>query len=117
MGKLVKKLRTPYITTTEQKVLDFQAKHYAKVNGLLSGGLTLLDTLHRISGDGATLMLMQAGRALSHQVPVWNPDFPKGGKLFVPSSAALHSNTSPPCVVYFPSCGGRTFGPTLKDSR
>ncbi|MCF1439524.1 MAG: FAD-binding oxidoreductase, partial [Shewanella sp.] len=115
MGKLVQKLRTPYITTTEQKVLDFQAKHYAKVNGLLSGGLTLLDTLHRISGDGATRMLMQAGRALSHQVPVWNPDFPKGGKLFVPSNAALHSNTSPPCVVYFPSCGGRTFGPTLKD--
>ena len=111
MGQLVRKLRTPYISTTEQKVLDFQAKHFGAVNQVISTGFDVLGVIHKITGDGITNALMKTGRLLSKEVPYWNPDFPKGGKLPKPSPAKAGQET----VVYFPACGGRTFGPTPKD--
>ncbi|AUD61150.1 FAD-linked oxidase [Shewanella sp. Pdp11] len=111
MGQLVRKLRTPYITTTEQKVLDFQAKHFGAVNQVISSGFDMLGVIHKITGDGITNALMKTGRLISKEVPYWNPDFPKGGKLPKPSPAKVGQET----VVYFPACGGRTFGPTPKD--
>ncbi len=54
MGQLVRKLRTPYITTTEQKVLDFQAKHWGAVNQVLSTGFDALGTIHKLTGTGIT---------------------------------------------------------------
>uniref|UniRef100_UPI0040470D8E FAD-binding and (Fe-S)-binding domain-containing protein n=1 Tax=Shewanella baltica TaxID=62322 RepID=UPI0040470D8E len=54
MGQLVRKLRTPYITTTEQKVLDFQAKHFGAVNQVISSGFDMLGVIHKITGDGIT---------------------------------------------------------------
>ena len=111
MGQLVRKLRTPYISTTEQKVLDFQAKHFGAVNQVISSGFDMLGVIHKITGDGITHALMKTGRLISKEVPYWNPDFPKGGKLPTPSPAKVGQET----VVYFPACGGRTFGPTPKD--
>ncbi|MGL4746480.1 MAG: (Fe-S)-binding protein, partial [Shewanella sp.] len=111
MGQLVRKLRTPYISTTEQKVLDFQAKHFGAVNQVISTGFDVLGVIHKITGDGITNALMKTGRLISKEVPYWNPDFPKGGKLPKPSPAKAGQET----VVYFPACGGRTFGPTPKD--
>ncbi len=111
MGQLVRKLRTPYISTTEQKVLDFQAKHFGVVNQAISTGFNVLGAIHKITGDGFTQALMKTGRFISKEVPYWNPDFPKGGKLPQPSPAKAGQET----VVYFPACGGRTFGPTPKD--
>ncbi|MCH1928795.1 FAD-binding oxidoreductase [Shewanella sp. A25] len=111
MGQLVRKLRTPYITTTEQKVLDFQAKHFGAVNQVISTGFDVLGVIHKITGDSITNALMKTGRLISKEVPYWNPDFPKGGKLPNPSPAKAGQET----VVYFPACGGRTFGPTPKD--
>ncbi|BFL85012.1 hypothetical protein LFREDSHE_34620 [Shewanella baltica] len=111
MGQLVRKLRTPYISTTEQKVLDFQAKHFGAVNQVISSGFDMLGVIHKITGDGITSALMKTGRLISKEVPYWNPDFPKGGKLPKPSPAKVGQET----VVYFPACGGRTFGPTPKD--
>lgn len=111
MGQLVRKLRTPYISTTEQKVLDFQAKHFGAVNQVISSGFDVLGVIHKITGDGITQALMKTGRLISKEVPYWNPDFPKGGKLPKPSPAKVEQET----VVYFPACGGRTFGPTPKD--
>ncbi|MFB2660422.1 FAD-binding and (Fe-S)-binding domain-containing protein [Shewanella mangrovisoli] len=111
MGQLVRKLRTPYISTTEQKVLDFQAKHFGAVNQVISTGFDVLGVIHKITGDGITNALMKTGRLLTKEVPYWNPDFPKGGKLPKPSPAKAGQET----VVYFPACGGRTFGPTPKD--
>ncbi|WP_335904282.1 FAD-binding and (Fe-S)-binding domain-containing protein [Shewanella algae] len=111
MGQLVRKLRTPYITTTEQKVLDFQAKHWGAVNQVLSTGFDALGTIHKLTGTGITTGLMNMGRAISKEVPYWNPDFPKGGKLPKPSAPKANQET----VVYFAACGGRTFGPTPLD--
>ncbi|MGI2138972.1 FAD-binding and (Fe-S)-binding domain-containing protein [Shewanella baltica] len=111
MGQLVRKLRTPYISTTEQKVLDFQAKHFGAVNQVISSGFDMLGVIHKITGDSITSALMKTGRLISKEVPYWNPDFPKGGKLPKPSPAKMGQET----VVYFPACGGRTFGPTPKD--
>ncbi|MCG9713433.1 FAD-binding oxidoreductase [Shewanella insulae] len=111
MGQLVRKLRTPYITTTEQKVLDFQAKHFGAVNQVISTGFDVLNIIHKVTGDSVTDGLMKVGRMVSKEVPYWNPDFAKGGKLPKPSPASPDKET----VVYFPACGGRTFGPTPKD--
>ncbi|NKF50124.1 FAD-binding oxidoreductase [Shewanella sp. WXL01] len=111
MGNLVRKLRTPYITTTEQKVLDFQAKHFGAVNQVISTGFDALDIIHKVTGDGVTKAIMDVGRKVSKEVPYWNPDFPKGGKL----AKTAPVDPSKPSVVYFPACGGRTFGPTPKD--
>ncbi|MBB1427379.1 FAD-binding oxidoreductase [Shewanella sp. SG44-2] len=111
MGQLVRKLRTPYITTTEQKVLDFQAKHFGAVNQVISTGFDILGILHKVTGDGITNSLMKAGRLITKEVPYWNPDFPKGGKVAKPSAHKPGQQT----VLYFPACGGRTFGPTPKD--
>ncbi|WP_434940419.1 FAD-binding and (Fe-S)-binding domain-containing protein [Shewanella sp. HL-SH8] len=111
MGQLVRKLRTPYISTTEQKVLDFQAKHYGAVNTVISTGFNLLGTIHKLTGDSVTNSLMNVGRMISKEVPYWNPDFPKGGNVAKPSAHIIGQ----PTVVYFPACGGRTFGPTPKD--
>lgn len=111
MGQLVRKLRTPYISTTEQKVLDFQARHFGAVNRVISSGLDVLRMVHKIGGDDITHALMRAGRLISKEVPHWNPDFPRGGRLPKPSAAKAGQET----VVYFPACGGRLFGPTPKD--
>ncbi|WP_394128891.1 FAD-binding and (Fe-S)-binding domain-containing protein [Shewanella maritima] len=111
MGDLVRKLRTPYITSTEQKVLDFQANHFGKVNQVISSGFDALGVVHKITGAKVTNSLMGVGRMLSKEVPYWNPDFPKGGKVAKPSPAKSGQET----IVYFPACGGRTFGPTPKD--
>ncbi|WP_350432852.1 FAD-binding and (Fe-S)-binding domain-containing protein [Shewanella sp. H8] len=111
MGELTRKLRTPYITTTEQKVLDFQAKHYGAVNQVISTGFDILNIVHKITGDGITNSIMKAGRLISKEVPYWNPDFAKGGKVTKPSAP----KEGQPTVLYFPACGGRTFGPTPKD--
>lgn len=111
MGQLVRKLRTPYISTTEQKVLDFQARHLGAVNRVISSGLDVLRMVHKIGGDEMTHALMKIGRVISREVPYWNPDFPKGGKLPKPSPAKAGQET----VIYFPACGGRMFGPTPKD--
>lgn len=56
--------------------------------------------------------MMKAGRAISGEVPYWNPSFPKGGKLPTVSAPKAGQET----VVYFPACGGRTFGPTPVDT-
>lgn len=112
MGQLVRKLRSDYITTTDQKVLDFQAKHYGGVNQAISTGFNLLDKIHRLTGDGFTSGLMNVSRALSKEVPYWNPDFPKGSSIATPSPIQANK----PSVVYFPACGGRTFGATPVDS-
>lgn len=111
MGQLVRKLRTPYISTTEQKVLDFQAQHFGAINRVISSGLDILRMVHKIGGDDITHALMRAGRLISKEVPHWNPDFPGGGRLPKPSAAKAGQET----VVYFPACGGRIFGPTPKD--
>ncbi len=111
MGNLVRKLRTPYITTTEQKVLDFQANHFGAVNQVISTGFDILGILHKVTGDSITGSLMKAGRLITKEVPYWNPDFPKGGKVAKPSKHI----PGQPSVLYFPACGGRTFGPTPKD--
>ncbi|MCE9677704.1 FAD-binding oxidoreductase [Shewanella sp. AS1] len=111
MGQLVRKLRTPYITTTEQKVLDFQAKHFGAVNQAISTGFNVLNIIHKVTGDSVTNGLMKMGRMVSKEVPYWNPDFAKGANLPKPSPASPNKET----VVYFPACGGRTFGPTPKD--
>lgn len=111
MGNLVRKLRTPYISTTEQKVLDFQAKHFGAVNQVISTGFNALGTIHKITGSAITGAIMKAGRVVSKEVPYWNPDFPKGGKLPTLRAPIPGQET----VVYFPACGGRTFGPTPKD--
>ncbi|MCL1074050.1 FAD-binding and (Fe-S)-binding domain-containing protein [Shewanella dokdonensis] len=111
MGQLVRKLRTPYITSTQQKVLDFQAKNWGAVNTVLSSGFNILNIIHKVTGDSITGGMMKAGRALSAEVPYWNPDFPKGGNLPQPSTP----KPGQPTVVYFAACGGRTFGPTPVD--
>lgn len=110
MGGLVRKLRTPLITSTEQKVLDYQAKHWGAVNKLISGGFDFLDGFHRLAGDNVTSGLMKTARAISKEVPVWNKDFAKGGGITTASKA-----DNRPAVVYFAACGGRTFGPTPLD--
>lgn len=112
MGELVRKLRSPYITSTQQKVLDFQAKHWGGVNATLSNGFDLLNSFHKLAGDKVTGGLMKTARLLSHEVPVWNPDFPKGGRVSKPSATIPNR----PSVVYFAACGGRTFGPTPVDT-
>ncbi|MBR9727307.1 FAD-binding and (Fe-S)-binding domain-containing protein [Shewanella intestini] len=112
MGNLVRKLRTPHITSTEQKVLDFQAKHFGVVNQVISRGFDALGVIHKITGDGFTNTLMNTARKVTKEVPYWNPDFPKGGLLAEPSA----HKPGQPTVIYFPSCGGRTFGPTPKDT-
>ncbi|MCL1141647.1 FAD-binding and (Fe-S)-binding domain-containing protein [Shewanella gaetbuli] len=111
MGQLVRKLRTPQITSTEQKVLDFQAKHFGAVNTVISTGFNALGVIHKITGDKITNSLMNVGRMVTKEVPYWNPDFPKGGNVAKPP---VHK-AGQPTVVYFPACGGRTFGPTPKD--
>ncbi|GIU17700.1 lactate dehydrogenase [Shewanella colwelliana] len=111
MGNLVRKLRTPYITTTEQKVLDFQAKHFGAVNQVISTGFNVLNIIHKVTGDSVTDGLMKVGRMVSKEVPYWNPDFAKGANLPTPSPASPDKET----IVYFPACGGRTFGPTPLD--
>ncbi|MBV7315339.1 FAD-binding and (Fe-S)-binding domain-containing protein [Shewanella sp. NIFS-20-20] len=111
MGQLVRKLRTPYITTTEQKVLNFQAKHYGVVNQAISSGFNLLGTIHKLTGDKFTQGLMNTGRKISKEVPYWNPSFPKGASIAKPSMPKADQQT----VVYFPACGGRTFGATPED--
>lgn len=111
MGELVRKLRTPGITSTQQKVLDFQAKHWAAVNTTISGGFNALNLFHHVAGDGVTQGVMNVARKLSSQVPVWNPDFPQGGALPEPTA----SIPARPEVVYFAACGGRTFGATPLD--
>ncbi|WP_076537396.1 FAD-binding and (Fe-S)-binding domain-containing protein [Shewanella sp. UCD-KL21] len=111
MGNLVRKLRTPHITTTEQKVLDFQANHFGLVNQAISTGFDALGVIHKITGDGVTNSIMNVGRMITKEVPYWNPDFPKGGKVAKPSAHIPGQQT----VLYFPACGGRTFGPTPKD--
>lgn len=111
MGQLVRKLRTPYISTTEQKVLDFQARHYAGVNQAISSGFNVLGILHKLTGNSITAGVMNAGRLLSKEVPYWNPDFPKGAALAKPALP----RSDRPTVLYFPACGGRTFGPTPLD--
>ncbi|GAA0789954.1 MULTISPECIES: FAD-binding and (Fe-S)-binding domain-containing protein [Pseudomonadati] len=111
MGQLVRKLRTPYITTTEQKVLDFQANHFGLVNSAISTGFNILGTIHKLTGATITNSIMNVGRMVTKEVPYWNPDFPKGGNVGKPSAFI----PGQPSVVYFPACGGRTFGPTPKD--
>ncbi|QIR14021.1 FAD-binding and (Fe-S)-binding domain-containing protein [Shewanella aestuarii] len=111
MGNLVRKLRTPYITSTEQKVLDFQAKHFGVVNQVISTGFDTLGIIHKITGDTITNSIMNVGRMITKEVPYWNPDFPKGGNVGKPSAHV----PGQPTVLYFPACGGRTFGPTPKD--
>ncbi len=112
MGQLVRKLRTEYITPGQQKFLDFQANNFGAVNGVISAGFDMLGTIHKITGDGITGAMMKAGRAISSEVPYWNPSFPKGGKLPTVSAPKAGQQT----VVYFPACGGRTFGPTPVDT-
>ncbi|WP_372872319.1 FAD-binding and (Fe-S)-binding domain-containing protein [Shewanella sp.] len=112
MGQLVRKLRTPYISTTEQKVLDFQAKHFGAVNQVISTGFDALGIIHRITGDSLTSGLMKFGRMISKEVPYWDPSFPKGGSLPKVSAPKPGRET----LVYFPACGGRTFGPTPLDT-
>ncbi|MBW3138898.1 FAD-binding oxidoreductase [Ferrimonas balearica] len=111
MGMLVRELRGKQLTSTAQKVLDFQADHYGAVNRVLSGGFDLLHGLHKLTGDTVTGKIMALGRKVSSEVPYWDPDFPRGGTLPKPT---LHGNDRP-VVVYFAACGGRTFGPTPKD--
>lgn len=111
MGELVRKLRNEQITSTQQKVMDFQAKHWGAVNTLLSGGFDLIDGFHKFAGNSITQGVMRAARAVSSEVPVWNPDFPRGGTLRAPSAHIPKR----PTVVYFAACGGRTFGPTPLD--
>ncbi|MBY5920534.1 FAD-binding and (Fe-S)-binding domain-containing protein [Ferrimonas balearica] len=111
MGMLVRQLRGEQLTSTAQKVLDFQANHYGAVNQVLSGGFDLLHGLHRFTGDTFTGQVMALGRKISGEVPYWDPDFPRGGSLPKPT---LRGNGRP-VVVYFAACGGRTFGPTPKD--
>ncbi|KFZ36071.1 FAD-linked oxidase [Shewanella mangrovi] len=111
MGNLVRKLRTPYITSTQQKVLDFQANNWGAVNTALATGFNILNVLHKVTGDSITGGLMKAGRMISSEVPYWNPDFPKGGNLPKPSAPVAGQ----PSVVYFAACGGRTFGKTPQD--
>ena len=112
MGQLVRKLRTPYITSTEQKVLDFQAKHYGVVNQVISTGFNVLGTIHKLTGDKFTQGLMNVGRMVTKEVPYWNPSFPKGASIATPSMPKADQKT----VVYFPACGGRTFGVTPEDT-
>lgn len=111
MGQLVRKLRTPYISTTEQKVLDFQAKHFGAVNQVISTGFDTLGVIHKLTGDKVTSALMKVGRMVSKEVPYWDPSFPKGGALPKLPPHKVGQET----LVYFPACGGRTFGPTPLD--
>ncbi len=111
IGKLVRHLRTPYISAAGHGVLDFQAKHFGVVNQAMSTGLDILSTVNKVAGSGFTGAMMKAGRVLSKEVPYWNPNFPKGGKLPKESQQKVTGKT----VVYFPACGGRTFGPTPID--
>ncbi len=112
MGQLVRKLRTPSISSGQQKFLDFQANNFGAVNGVISAGFDMLGVIHKITGNGITATMMKAGRLLSSEVPYWNPSFPKGGKLPKVSAPIPGQET----VVYFPACGGRTFGPTPVDT-
>ena len=111
MGKLTRKLRTADISSGEQRALDFQARHFGTVNQGMNVAFDALHLFHRVAGDNATGALMRAGRAISGQVPYWNPDFPRGSRL--PRKTVAGSQR--PKVVYFPSCGTRTFGPTPRD--
>ncbi len=111
MGKLTRKLRAEDIGHGEQRALDFQARHYGAINGAMNAGFNVLRAVQGLAGDTATGAMMNAGRALNKQIPYWNPDFPKGSRL--PKPARLGSNR--PKVVYFASCGPRTFGPTPLD--
>ena len=111
MGELVRKLRSPYITSTQQKVLDFQAQHWGKVNSSISAGFDLLNLVRKTAGNKATDLLMKGARKLSAEVPVWNPDFPQGGGLPSPQESSIYK----PSVVYFAACGGRTFCATPQD--
>ena len=111
MGKLTRKLRTADISPGEQRALDFQAKYYGMVNQGMSTAFDALHAFHKVAGDGATGALMKTGRAITKQVPYWNPDFPRGSRL--PRQTVKGSER--PRVVYFPSCGTRTFGPTPRD--
>ncbi|MBY6185382.1 FAD-binding oxidoreductase [Marinobacter hydrocarbonoclasticus] len=111
MGMLVRELRGKQLTSTAQKVLDFQARHYGGVNTVLSTGFDALHGLHKLTGDTVTGKIMALGRKISSEVPHWDPDFPRGGKLPEPTL----SGNDRPVVVYFAACGGRTFGPTPKD--
>ncbi|WP_095499958.1 FAD-binding and (Fe-S)-binding domain-containing protein [Paraferrimonas haliotis] len=112
MGQLVRNLRTPYITKTEQAFLDLQAKHWGKVNVVLSTGFNVLGTIHKLTGTTVTGGIMKAARMITKEVPYWNKDFPKGGAM--PKLPPLKENRE--TVVYFPACGGRTFGPTPIDT-
>ncbi|TKB47309.1 FAD-binding oxidoreductase [Ferrimonas sediminicola] len=112
MGMLVRQLRTDLIDSTAQKVLDFQANHFGKVNAVLSTGFNVLHGIHKLTGSTVTGKIMDLGRKVSKEVPYWDPSFPKGSNL--PSPQAAVGNDKPR-VVYFPACGGRTFGATPED--
>ncbi|GAA5187714.1 FAD-binding and (Fe-S)-binding domain-containing protein [Ferrimonas gelatinilytica] len=111
MGMLTRKLRSEQLTSTAQKVLDFQANHYKGVNQVLSTGFDLLHGIHKFTGSTITGGLMKVGRVITKEVPYWDPSFPKGGNLPKPTQ----SGEGRPVVVYFAACGGRTFGPTPED--
>ncbi|WP_067660135.1 FAD-binding and (Fe-S)-binding domain-containing protein [Ferrimonas marina] len=111
MGMLVRKLRSTQLTSTAQRVLDFQADHYGSVNSVLSTGFNVLSGMHKFTGSTVTGAIMSLGQKISSEVPYWDPDFPKGGTLPKP----VQFNEDRPTVVYFAACGGRTFGATPKD--
>lgn len=111
MGKLTRKLRSAELGRGEQRALDFQARHYGAINAAMNSGFNLLRAVQSLAGDTATGTMMKAGRALTKQVPYWNPDFPRGSQLPKPERVG----TGRPKVVYFASCGPRTFGPTPLD--
>ncbi|GLP97112.1 FAD-binding and (Fe-S)-binding domain-containing protein [Paraferrimonas sedimenticola] len=112
MGQLVRKLRAPYLTKTEKTFLNIQAKHWGKVNATLSTGFNVLGKVNKLTGATVTGGIMKAARALSKEVPHWNPNFPVGGKMPKTAEAEPQKET----VVYFPACGGRTFGPSGVDT-
>ncbi|GGI73485.1 FAD-binding and (Fe-S)-binding domain-containing protein [Shewanella gelidii] len=112
MGQLARKLRGPNITAGQQKFLDFQANNFGAVNGVISTGFDMLNVIHKVAGDNLTGGMMKIAQKFSSEVPYWNPNFAKGGKL--PKMPAPKAGQK--TVVYFPACGGRTFGATPIDT-
>ncbi|UJF17970.1 FAD-binding oxidoreductase [Vibrio sp. SS-MA-C1-2] len=112
-GQLVRTLKQVELENkpVQQKSLDLQAKHYNLVNTATNVGFKAIRGVHSVLGDNATDQLMKLARSVSSGVPAWTADFPTGS--VVPKSSVTGENK--PVVVYFPSCGTRTFGATKKD--
>lgn len=110
-GEMIKRLRGQTRTPVERKVGQWAARHFATALAIGRMGLQAGHLAQMVIGQKAVAGLSAAVRRWTGgATPLWSPAMP---------TVARYEGVAPRLgltrLVYFPSCGSRTFGPQADD--